>query len=1199
VRRASLAQPLRRLALLAGVVATVALLAAAFAAVQGPRLKADARRGWELRLASLAADRAATIDLWLSGGLEDVRLIATYPTVRYLAEGRTTGPLPFPAEVGPVAHLAEVLGEAAMAGGYAAAALLDGSGTAAAAWTTGTPLAGTCASAALAADGVATCIDGRGEPLVLFSAPVAGTPFTAVLAAPAESWLFPFVTSGGAAGTTSETVLVNRDGTEARYLAPLRFLSAPPFSVTRPLATEGGVARAALRGAALTGRLLDYRGVTVIAAVQPLERAAWGLAVKVDEDEVLRPARHELALEAATLAAGLLALGVGGLATRRHLRARRLRERLAELEQRATLRAALRSSEERLRAFFDAGAVGMLFGDVHGNVLDANDELLRIIGRSRDEVASGAVRWVDFTPPEFLPLDEQRIAEARRRGACTPYEKQFVRKDGSRVWVLVGYHLLGEAREESVAFVVDLSKQKQAESHREALQDERDRALARLELQVRNLPIGLIIAEPDLTLVEVNPAAERIFGYARGELLGRSPFGLIIPDASRAYMEGLLARLPAGDETLQGVNENLTKDGRTIICHWFNTPLRDAHGRLVGLMAMVQDITDRRRAEEALAANEERFRQLFESMSDGVAVYRPVDGGEEFVFTEINPAGERISAVTRAEVVGRRVSEAFPGVVEMDLHDVFRAVARDGVPRRHPVTLYRDERLHMWVENLVYRLPTGEIVAVYSDATERKRAEAKLAESERALATLMSNLPGMAYRCANRPEWPMEFVSEGSTALTGYAPAELQAGGVVAYGDLLLAEDSERVWAEVQRAIAEGRPFELEYRITARDGTVRWVWERGRAVRGRDGRALALEGFIADVTERRAAEEALRRARDRAQRYLDLAGVMFVALDRDGRVALVNPKACEVLGAPPAEIVGRDWFAEFIPGRERARVKRTFKRLMAGEAAPSDHFENQVVTRAGERRLIAWHNVVLRDDSGAIQGTLSSGEDVTASRVAAAALRQLRLRLGEAEEAERRRLARELHDQVGQSLTALGINLSLVRQELPEAATGALKRLDDSRELVDEVVAQVRDVMAALRPSVLDDYGLGAALEWTAGRFQERTGIPCRVVVSEREERLPAPLETALFRIAQEALTNVARHARAGQVEVGLEVEPGLVRLLVRDDGVGFEPGAVVTGRMGLAGMRERVEGVGGRLEVQAATGRGVTVVAEVPREDT
>jgi PAS domain S-box-containing protein len=214
-------------------------------------------------------------------------------------------------------------------------------------------------------------------------------------------------------------------------------------------------------------------------------------------------------------------------------------------------------------------------------------------------------------------------------------------------------------------------------------------------------------------------------------------------------------------------------------------------------------------------------------------------------------------------------------------------------------------------------------------------------------------------------------------------------------------------------------------------------------------------------------------------------------------------------------------------------------------------------------------------------------------------LRTLATRLAEAEEAERQRLARELHDQVGQNLTALGINLNIVQAQVPEGTPDLVRsRLEDSLSLVEQTTVRIRGVMADLRPPVLDDYGLVTALRWYSTRFSSRMNIEVAVTGEEPSPRLALPVENALFRITQEALNNVARHAQATRVTVSVEQEEDIVRLIVADDGVGFDSASAAQPDnhhgWGLLTMAERAGAVGGHCRVESDSGQGTRVIVEV-----
>ena len=262
----------------------------------------------------------------------------------------------------------------------------------------------------------------------------------------------------------------------------------------------------------------------------------------------------------------------------------------------------------------------------------------------------------------------------------------------------------------------------------------------------------------------------------------------------------------------------------------------------------------------------------------------------------------------------------------------------------------------------------------------------------------------------------------------------------------------------------------------------------------------------------------------------------------------------------------------------------------------------------GERRFVEIIAAPLWGADGTFEGITESMRDVTERVRAQAALQQyaerlraLSAQLDEVAETERQQLARELHDQVGQCLTALGINLNIIRTQVPEEIGDAIRsRIDDSLSLVEQTTERIRDVMAHLRPPVLDDYGLMAALHWYAEQFTRRTGIAVAVEGEELVPRLAARVESALFRIAQEALTNVAKHAQATSVMVTLQVHDEILRLVVADDGIGFDSAHMTQldggHGWGLLTMTERAEAVSGHCRIESIPRQGAQVIVEVAR---
>jgi signal transduction histidine kinase len=214
-------------------------------------------------------------------------------------------------------------------------------------------------------------------------------------------------------------------------------------------------------------------------------------------------------------------------------------------------------------------------------------------------------------------------------------------------------------------------------------------------------------------------------------------------------------------------------------------------------------------------------------------------------------------------------------------------------------------------------------------------------------------------------------------------------------------------------------------------------------------------------------------------------------------------------------------------------------------------------------------------------------------------LRAMAVRLQEVQELERHHIASELHDRVGQNLTGLNLNLQIIQNQVAALQKPALQtRLDDSLRLVEQTTRLVRDVMADLVPPQLEEYGLVSALRWYAGIYTGRTRQEVQVVGNELEPRLDPKTEIAFFRIVQEALNNIARHARASKVTISVEADASLARVCVTDNGMGFDPGRFPRpGDLGLITMKERAASVGGLVIIQSAPGQGTTVRIEFRRD--
>ena len=431
------------------------------------------------------------------------------------------------------------------------------------------------------------------------------------------------------------------------------------------------------------------------------------------------------------------------------------------------------------------------------------------------------------------------------------------------------------------------------------------------------------------------------------------------------------------------------------------------------------------------------------------------------------------------------------------------------------------------------------------------------------------------------------YASPATEAQTGFAPAALVGGEPFA---TVHPDDRARVAAAYAEGLGSDAPGAVQYRSVGPDGRERVLESVGRAVAAPDGRTYGVTS-TRDVTARVQIEG---RLRDSEARYRAVVGALPDVVSRirhDGHVLGFHVPAVFETEFPAEALLGRR-LQDVVP----AELARKFEAAVArvretGEGVSYDY----TVPVGGADRHREVRLAPLGDGE-----VISMLRDVTALREQGAALersraelRALATHLQDVREEERARLSREVHDVLGQALTAVRLGVGWFGRRYPDD-DAAQERLAETRATIDETIGHVRQIAADLRPGVLDDFGLASAAEWQTRRFEDRSGVATSLTVRGADE--PAPdVATAAFRVLQEALTNVARHAGASSVAVALDLEGGAVRLVVADDGRGIDRAAVGRRTLGLLGMRERAGALGGALDVRATPGGGTTVECTFP----
>ena len=698
-------------------------------------------------------------------------------------------------------------------------------------------------------------------------------------------------------------------------------------------------------------------------------------------------------------------------------------------------------------------------------------------------------------------------------------------------------------------------------------------------------PVGYFTLTAAGVVTQLNLCASQLLGTVRVRLLDRR-FALFVAPPHRFEFGQFLARVFASEVTERTELPLQREDGVTF------------YGQLEGLRVegpagpqcrlAVLDVTSRQQATQALAVSEARFRKLFAESADAVVLLQ----GHQFV--DANAAALRLlGAHDKRQLVGSvawaHAPEVQPdGRRTVDLYRESTAEAMRTGSKRCDSLMYKVTGEEIWVEAVLTPIELGGALPLvhilWRDVTATRAANEALRLSQQRLQ--------MALAASKSGVWLWELNEDrlywdaNAQAVMGL-PYDPEPVPFDALRTAVHPDDLPAVVAGLQRVVAGLGPFDMEHRIVRPDGEVRYLAATGNVVLDEHRQSRRLIGIMRDVTPRREAENALRRQKEFTESLLENSVDGILALDRDGRITAWNAEVGRYFGQEAGAALGRPVF-EVLPFLGQ-KSHEAVRQALAGEtvACPGQPFH----VRPGHYDSFL---VPLKDDGRAApSGVLVIIRDVTERDRLAEEATQLRLRRQQevlaailtTQENERKRIAEALHNGLGQVLYATKLSLE-----------GSHAAPRESLKLLDEAIRTARTISFELTPGILEDFGLRTALEELVKRVA-RVRLPVRMHVAGLEQRLPPQVEIAVYRVVQELLNNVMKHAHASEVVVHVAHEDSRLEVSVEDNGCGFETAALaaqpLTG-IGLAGMRNRVALLGGELSINSQLGRGTIVSFEV-----
>jgi PAS domain S-box-containing protein len=864
-----------------------------------------------------------------------------------------------------------------------------------------------------------------------------------------------------------------------------------------------------------------------------------------------------------------------------------------DITARRTVEAALAAEATRRRILIEQSRDGIVILDDLGKVVEANGQFADMLGYALEAVYDLHVwDWDAHWSREEL---EEQIRSIDAAG--DHFETRHRRKDGTVFDVDISTNAAIIAEQKLIFCACrDISQRKAMEA---ALRESE----ARLRLAVEAAAGGPWDWDIATDGFYLSPEFLHNFGYdpePDEKVAGTLSFweAKIHPDDRPAYSHALQAHLGGQTPSLECEFRGRVAGGQY---RWFlsrcRVVQRDPDGTPIRMLGSLTDITDNKLTRAALEESLSLYQAILESTADGILV--------------VNLQGQIVSWNQKfremwgipLDILDTRDNERVKQYVLDQFHEPHNFLARAEELFLHPEREQYD----------IFSLKDGRVFERYSipqhrqdqivgrvlsfrDVTGRVRAEEALRQSEQRFRQMAETI-GEVFWMAPPDNQSIIYVSPGFEQVWGRPCAALHANPRL-WLEAIHAEDVPKVARALENLLLS-QPYDEEYRITRPDGAVRWINDRGYPVRDGAGQIIFTCGVASDITARKQVEETLAQQSQFLQLLIDTIPTPIFYKDEQGRFLDCNQAyqafyglARDELAGKTLEVLGSDALAD--------KYRQMDQELFRHPGLQS--YESLARRRDGTTRDVVIKKATFFKADGTVGGLIGVFTDITEVKQAENQLRALAMRLAQIQEMERQNLARDLHDQVCQNLASMGLTLETLKiRVIKEPPERLLDRLADTARLVEQTGEVVRELMEGLRPTSLQRYGLLEGLRRCVKEFSQRTGIDADIQGEEAAPRLAAPVELALFRITQEALSNVARHAHASRVVLTEAVDDSSVRLVIDDNGVGFDPTQVMQPegrhRWGLMTMSERALAVGGRCHIESQAGQGTQVIVEVDRK--
>jgi PAS domain S-box-containing protein len=857
---------------------------------------------------------------------------------------------------------------------------------------------------------------------------------------------------------------------------------------------------------------------------------------------------------------------------------------------------AVRKSEEKFAKAFRSSPIGIAVTRLKDGVyLEVNETLAKVIGYDVSELIGKSTFELGLW--DSLGDRSRLIEDLEKSGASHNQELVFRNRAGDEVVSELSAEIIELDGEKCVLSVIsDITERKRAE---QSLRASEEKFATIFNLSPNRMGI---IRQKDGIVLQVNDTWVRETGFSREEMVGKPIFekkDWLGPDTT-----SLVRQLIAEGRPIRGVEIRVqTKSGQELVVLG-SAEILVLDGEPCFLW-VASDITERKRAEESLRLSEERFSLAFHASPEPISIRRDRDG----VLVELNDRWSAVYGYSREEAIGRTATEV--GMITAEERErLKRALDEKPSLREFEVDLRTKQNdirhISLSCEPIVVNDEPCNLY-LHRDITETRRASEENRQLIHDLGERVKELTAL-----HRTAWILQkeqaSVSDVLAEMVALLPPAFQYPEVTA-GRVRLGEvESVTPGFEPERPLLSASFQTSDDQLGSID--VVYTDERPPLAEGpflKEERALinTLAEMLRADYDRRHSEAALRESEQRFRQLTDnIRDVLWLVNPDYSKVLYISPAYETVWGRTRASLVENPYsFLDGIHPEDRERVTETVEK----ESAHGFDHEYRVIRPDGTTAWIWDRGFPIIDESGQVSRIAGIAEDITYRKQAETELktseerlRALSAKVQSAREEEGRRIAREIHDELGSALTGLKWDLERIDKELSNsngsADSAVHERITIMNSLIEETINTVRRISSELRPGMLDDLGVVAAIEWQAQQIHKRTGLNYHWDSLVETVNLSRERATAVFRIFQEITTNVLRHSAAENFFVKLRQTDEHFVLQVKDDGRGITDSEKGNTRsLGLLGMKERALLVGGEVDIVGAPNRGTTVTVRVP----